>query len=162
MSLRELSNESLHFRVQQLLAEYVELIDEDRLEQWPALFVERAVYRVVPRENAERGLPAAAIFCDSRGMLVDRVVSLRQANIYAVHQHRHLLGNLRIVERGDDAVRAQCNYVVFQTRVDGRTSIYSAGKYEDRIVVDEGRLRFSEKLVTFDTYRIDSLMVRPL
>jgi anthranilate 1,2-dioxygenase small subunit len=162
VKLHELSDETLHFRVQQLLAEYAEIIDDDRLEQWPELFVEHAVYKVIPRENTDRGLPAAAIFCDSRGMLVDRVVSLRQANIYAVHHHRHLLSNLRIVERAGDEVRAQCNYVVFQTRVDGETSIYSAGKYQDRIVVEGDRLRFKERQVVFDTYRIDSLMVRPL
>ena len=59
-------------------------------------------------------------------------------------------------------MRAQCNFAVLQTRVDGQTSIYSTGKYRDRIVAEEGVLRFSEKLVVFDTYRIDSLMVRPL
>lgn len=162
MTLRELSDEALHFRVQQLLAEYVEIIDDDRLERWPELFVERAVYRVVPRENADRGLPAAAIDCDSRGMLVDRVVSLRQANIYGLHYHRHLLSNLRITARDGDEVRAQCNYAVLQTRSNGETSIYSAGKYVDRIVAEQGVLRFAEKHVIFDTYRIDSLMVRPL
>lgn len=162
MTLRDLSDESLHFGVQQLLAEYVEVLDDDRLEQWPGLFVESAVYRVLPRENSDRGLPAAAIDCTSRGMLVDRVVSMRQANIYAVHYHRHLLSNLRITQRADDEVRAQSNFAVLQTRVDGQTSIYSAGKYQDRIVVEDGVLRFKEKLVVFDTYRIDSLMVRPL
>ena len=162
MTLQDLSDESLHFRVQQLLAEYVEVIDDDRLEEWPELFIDDAVYKVIPRENSDRGLPSAAIFCDSKGMLIDRVVSLRKANIYAVHYHRHLLSNLRITERGDSELRAQCNFVVFQTRATGETAIYSAGKYQDRIVEVDGMLRFKEKLAIFDTYRIDSLMVRPL
>ena len=162
MRLNELSDESLHFRVQQLLAEYVEVIDDDRLEQWPELFVDDARYEVVPRENSDRGLPLAAMFCDSKGMLIDRVVSLRQANIYALHYHRHVLSNLRITQRSEAEVQAQCNFVVFQTRVQGETAIYSAGKYLDRIVATDGGLRFKEKRVIFDTYRIYSLMVRPL
>lgn len=162
MNLLQLSDESLHYQVQQLLAEYVEIIDDDRLEQWPELFVEDAIYKAIPRENSDRGMPVAAVDCDSRNMLIDRVVSLRKANIYALHYHRHVLSNVRVTHRSEKEVRVQSNFVVFQTRANGETAIYSAGKYQDRIVEVEGRLKFKEKLAIFDTYRIDSLMVRPL
>jgi hypothetical protein len=37
-----------------------------------------------------------------------------------------------------------------------------AGGYRDRIVLDGESCRFAEKLVTFDTDRIDTLLVTPL
>jgi len=52
--------------------------------------------------------------------------------------------------------------VVLRTRTNGVTEIFSAGSYRDRIVVEDGELRFAEKLVIFDTDRIDTLLVTPL
>lgn len=152
----------LHQDVRELLALHAELIDDDRLEEWPDLFVEDCVYKIISRENNDRNLPIAAIFCDSRRMLVDRVVSLRRANIYPVHQYRHVLGPTRITVVESDLVHAQTNYVVFQTRNDGRTTIYQVGKYVDEIVAVDGSLHFRSKIAVFDTSCVDTLMVRPV
>lgn len=59
--------------VQDLITRHAELIDDDRLEDWPALFVEDCVYKIMPRENADRGMPLATIFCDSRRTISPRV-----------------------------------------------------------------------------------------
>lgn len=152
----------LHYQVSALLSNYVECIDDDRLEEWPDLFVEDCLYQVISRENADRGLPISAMYCDSRGMLRDRVVSLRHANIYAKHYYRHVLSNVNVKGIQDGEVVVQSNYVVFQTLVDGDTRIFNAGKYLDRIVATPDGLRFKRKVVVFDTYRIPSLMVTPL
>lgn len=60
----------LRREVEDLVARHAELIDEDRLEEWPELFTQECVYKIIARENVDRGLPIAAIFCDSRKMLV--------------------------------------------------------------------------------------------
>ena len=153
----------LRREVEDLVALHAELIDEDRLEEWPELFTEDCVYKIIARENVDRDLPIAAIFCDSRKMLVDRVVSLRQANIYPTHHYRHILSTTRLDGDEGGVIRARTNYVVFQTRNNGETSIYNAGRYLDEIVRGEdGALRFKSKLAVFDTNRIDTLMVRPI
>jgi len=153
----------LRREVEDLVALHAELIDEDRLEEWPELFTEDCVYKIIARENVDRGLPIAAIFCDSRKMLVDRVVSLRQANIYPTHHYRHILSTTQVDGNEAGVIRARTNYVVFQTRNNGETSIYNAGCYLDEIVRGEdGALRFKSKLAVFDTNRIDTLMVRPI
>jgi len=72
--LSKLSALELYYQASKLLCDYVETIDDDRLEQWPDLFVDDCVYQVIARENADRGLPTSAMYCDSRGMLVDRIV----------------------------------------------------------------------------------------
>lgn len=162
MQLEDLSELELQYQVERLQSRYVECIDDDRLEEWPDFFVEDCSYRVVPRENADRDLPIAVIDCDSRGMLLDRIVSLRNANVYPEHFYRHLISNVNIkgIENGE--IMAQTNYLVLSTRNDGVTRIYNAGRYVDRIVNVGGELRFKQKLVVFDTSRIDTLMVRPI
>ena len=52
-----------------LFAEYGALIDASRFDEWLSLFAGECRYRIIPRENFDRGLPAALIFCDSRAVL---------------------------------------------------------------------------------------------
>ena len=67
-----------------LINDYVACIDADELERWPDFFTEQCNYKVIPRENADAGLPVSVMFCDSKGMLKDRIVALRNA-----HKHWH-------------------------------------------------------------------------
>ncbi len=152
----------LHYQASKLLSDYVETIDEDRLEQWPDLFVDDCTYQVISRENADRGLPTSAIYCDSRGMLVDRIVALRHANIYARHYYRHVLSNVNVKGLDGNELVVQSNYMVLQTLVEGDTHVFNAGKYLDRMVATPEGLRFKSKVVVFDTYRIPNLLVTPL
>ena len=160
--LSALAPVDLHYLVGKLLSDYVECIDDDRLEDWPDLFVEDCLYQVIARENSDRGLPTSAMYCDSRGMLRDRVVALRHANIYAKHYYRHVLSNVNVKGVQDGEVVVQSNYVVLQTLVEGDTKVFNAGKYLDRIVATPDGLRFRRKVVVFDTYRIPNLLVTPL
>jgi anthranilate 1,2-dioxygenase small subunit len=45
---------------------------------------------------------------------------------------------------------------------DGTQSLFSTGVYLDKVVEDEGRLRFREKIVVTDSSSIDALLVLPL
>src|SRR4051812_3049371 len=58
-------------------------LNDGTLERWPELFVDACVYKVIPRENHEAGFPVAVIYCESRDMLIDRVVALRETALYA-------------------------------------------------------------------------------
>ena len=162
MNLKSLTDVELQFRVERLLANYVQCIDEDRLEAWPDFFVDDCLYRIIAKENADRNLPVAAIFCDSKGMLTDRIVSLRRANVYERHQYRHIVSSVVISDISDNLISVKSNYVVYRTRTNGLTEVYNAGMYNDKIVGVNGALLFKEKIVTFDTNRIDSLLVTPL
>ena len=150
-------------RVDALQDEYAHAIDSDEIERWPSFFIEKGVYRIVPRENADQGLPIAILSCDGRGMLEDRVFSLRRANIYAKHFYRHLLGRARWEgEDADGSQRFETNYAVFRTLEQGETSVYSTGRYLDRVVEEGQSLRFAEKEVVFDNTWVDTLLVTPL
>lgn len=145
-----------------LNTEYAHCIDDDELERWPDFFLEDCEYQIIGRENVEAGLPAAVIFCDSKGMLIDRVVALRKANVYPEHTSRHLVGNCRITGIEGDLIRAETNYVVFQTRLDGETRIFNAGKYVDEIIQIGDALKFRRRSCVYDTHRIQTLLVTPI
>ncbi len=48
--------------------------------------------RSTTARNHRQNLPAGVMWANSRGMLLDRVTSLRQANIYEPQSYRHILG----------------------------------------------------------------------
>lgn len=156
------NSNDLRNQIEALNLAYAHCIDDDDLERWPDFFVDNCDYQILPRENADAGLPAAVMYCDSRGMLVDRVVALRKANIYPAHYSRHILGGTLVTHINGDVISTQTSYVVFQTRADGETRVYNAGKYVDEIVHENGGLKFRKRICIFDTHRIETLLVTPI
>jgi len=151
-----------HFVISDLMSEYSELIDQDRLEDWIELFTEDAVYRIIPRENVEQNLPAPIILCTNKNMLRDRITSLRSANEYNLHYDRHIVGSLRTKRQSADAWTATASYAVFQTTLEGQSRLFSTGRYEDRIRRENGAYRFAEKVVIVDTFSVPTLLATPL
>ncbi len=157
-----LDNAHVPGAVTALLAEYAHCIDDDRVEEWPGLFTDPCLYRITTRDNHARGLPASIMMCDSRGMLMDRVVSVRTANVFEPHRYRHMVSCIRVVESGEASWRLRSNYLVTRTMRDGTMAVFSTGEYQDRIVLDEGAPRFSERIVICDHGMINNLIALPL
>lgn len=150
-------------QVEEMILDYAHCIDDDRLEEWPGFFTEDGRYRIVTRDNFERGLPAGIMTCTSRGMMQDRILSLRNANIYEPHVYRHLVSAVRVRNgEADGEYTAASGFAVIRTMQDGAMSVFAAGRYLDRIVVDGGRPRFRERVCVLDSRRIDTLIVIPL
>lgn len=145
-----------------LIYDYAHCIDDDRLEEWPGFFTEDCFYQVISRDDFEQGLPAGVMTCRSRGMLVDRVVSLRNANIYEPQVYRHLISAIRLRGEEDGVWSVQTGYAVIRTLQEGDISIFNTGRYMDRIVFDGGAPLFKQRLAIFDSRRIDTLMVIPI
>lgn len=141
---------------------YARLLDDDRLEEWPELFVERGVYKVIPRENWHREPKLAILFCDSRAMMVDRIRSLRQANIYNLHYPRHIVTNVEVLGARNNEHEVSACYTVYQTDLEGQTKLFSVGQYLDVITFGEGAPLFREKIAICDTFNIPNLLAIPL
>jgi anthranilate 1,2-dioxygenase small subunit len=148
--------------IQDLLAAYGGLLDDGRFDEWLALFAAECRYSVVPRENYDQGLPVALILCDSRGMLEDRIMALREANKFNIHTDRHLIGLPRIVAQGPGALDVEAPFAVYQTDQEGETRLFATGLYRDRLDTAGGRLLIAEKLVLLDTAAIPTLLATPL
>ncbi|MDB5799049.1 MAG: terephthalate 1,2-dioxygenase [Paucimonas sp.] len=149
-------------RVEQLQTEYVNTIDEERYRDLPDFFIESGSYRIISKENHQRGRAFGLVFCDSRAMLRDRIVSMHKANIFEPHTYRHITGR-STVTRGDDGVlQVRTSFMVARIMHDGAQELFSTGVYLDRMVEEDGALRFAEKLVVTDSSRVDALLVIPL
>ncbi|MEW7849186.1 anthranilate 1,2-dioxygenase small subunit AndAd [Massilia aurea] len=153
---------ALWFGVYQLQQQYVAALDNDRLEEWATFFTEDCLYEIVPRENADAGLPIGIIYCDSQRMLRDRVVALRHANIFEAHSYRHMTSGLTIRPIDADTVESESSYVVVQTLQNGDSTVYQAGRYIDRVVRTDAGWRYASKRVIYDTSRVQTLLATPI
>lgn len=149
-------------QVEALQARYVRAIDDDQIEEWPKLFTEKCLYRIVTRENHSQGLPLAVMECRSRKMMEDRVTGLRRINVYEPQRYIHQISALEIEAAGEGRVKCRSNYLVIRTMGDGAMSVFSAGVYLDTVVVEGGVALFEERFVVQDSRRVDTLLVIPL
>lgn len=148
--------------IHDLYAEYAAAIDDVRYDDWLALFDETCSYRIVPRENHDAGLPLALVLCDSKDMLRDRVVALREANEYAIHTDRHLVSGIRLRGRAGDVVRVEADYAVYHSSAEGEASLFAVGLYRDEVVFVGGRALFRSKLVIMDNSCVPHAVSTPI
>ncbi len=149
-------------RITEFLYEYVQYLDDDRLEEWPDFFVADCLYKIMPRENVERELPLPLWYCDNQHMLHDRVQALRTSQIYNLHYDRHILSNVRVHDEEDGVHPVHANWALFQTDLEGTTQLFCTGKYVDKIVFVDGSPKLKEKLVVLDTYSVPNLLATPI
>lgn len=153
---------ALRLGVHELIADYAERIDEDRLEEWPDLFSDPCRYLVISRANHEAGLPQGVMYAASRGMLLDRVFSLRRANIFEPHRYRHVVGPIRLKAVEDGVAVVHSHFIAARIMHDGATTMFATGRYLDRIDISAAPYRFRERIVVLDSDKIDTLLAIPL
>lgn len=152
----------LRLELTDLQDRYVAALDNDRIEEWPGFFVDDCLYEIVSKENEDAGFPAPVMHCDNIRMVRDRVVALRNANIYEKPQYRHCLSGLEWSQAEDGSIAATTSYVVVNTSAAGTSSVYQAGRYLDRIVRTAEGLRFKAKRCIYDTLRVQTLLAFPI
>ncbi len=157
-----MNDEILRRRIEALHTRYIQVIDDDRLEEWPGLFTETCLYKIITRENFDQGLPLGVMECRSRGMMQDRVTGLRRINVFEPQRYLHQISGLTIEPAGQNRVTCRSNYLVVRTMSDGAMTLFSAGVYLDKIVLDDDSARFEERIVVADSRRIETLLVIPL
>jgi 3-phenylpropionate/cinnamic acid dioxygenase small subunit len=150
----------LQLAVERLHAQYAHALDADKLEEWPGFFTENGRYRVATAENEERGLPLAVLYAEGRGMMRDRIQSLRHANIYEPQRYRHLISSILVERVSNGEVRSSANFLVIRIMQDGATMVFASGRYLDRIVLPE--MKYHERVVICDSRRFDTLLAIPL
>lgn len=135
-------------------------LDSDRLEEWPGFFAEHCLYVVTTADNMAAGYKAGLIYADSRAMLADRVLALREANIYERQRYRHILGLPFIVGEEGALVTVETSFAVIRTMRDGQMMVFAAGAYHDKVRRED--CRYAERIVVCDSQRIDTLLAIPL
>ena len=152
----------LRLELEALYAEYAACLDEERFEEWPEFFTDPCLYKIVPRENFERGLPLATWLCESKGYLLDRVTAIRTTAVYAPRYVRRMVSGIRILGWSGEVLEARANYLALETLQDQLTRVFNAGQYRDKLVVEKGELKFREKLCVFDSILVPNSLIYPL
>ena len=160
--LEQMSQAEQRFELETLTTAYVHTLDDGEFERWPDFFTEDCVYKIIPRENYDNDLPLAVWYCQGRGMLRDRVTAIRETQLYAPRVMRHITGNALVRASVGDVLHAVTNYAVYESTLDRATEVFNVGRYIDRIVVEDGRLKFAEKLCVFDTSLVPTSLIFPI
>jgi 3-phenylpropionate/cinnamic acid dioxygenase small subunit len=151
------------FEIQALYTRYADLIDEGPISQWPSLFVEQGLYKIVTRENLDRGWALALMSCDSRAAIEDRAYAIEHLAMTIPRRVRHLISGFSLEPKDAQAWAVSANFAVFET-IEGRPTVcFAAGHYRDIVVrEDDGVLRFREKISICDAASINNSLVFPL
>src|ERR1044072_8894497 len=118
-------------RILALQAAYIRCIDINALEAWPDFFLEQCLYVVTSAENHKAGFEGGVIYADSKGMLIDRVQALRQANVYEKQSYRHIVGLPSVTRNGGDEADAETPFLVVRIMHDGESTVLATGVYLD-------------------------------
>lgn len=149
-------------RILALQAAYIRSIDSNELEAWPGFFLDRCLYVVTSAENHKNGFPAGIIYADTKDMLIDRIASLRQANIYEKQTYRHIVGLPHVTKNGGDKAESETPFIVMRIMHDGETSVFATGIYLDTYRAVGTELKLAKRVVVCDSSRVDTLMALPL
>jgi anthranilate 1,2-dioxygenase small subunit/terephthalate 1,2-dioxygenase oxygenase component beta subunit len=146
----------------ELNAAYARVIDTEQFEAWPELFHDPCLYKVTTAENVARGMPSGIIYAESRGMLQDRISSLRKVNIYERQRYRHIVGLPVVLGRANGAAEVETPFLIVRIMRDGTMDLFATGCYRDKVKPDaSGALRFAERIVICDGGRFDTLVAIP-
>ncbi|HLJ20257.1 MAG TPA: aromatic-ring-hydroxylating dioxygenase subunit beta, partial [Stellaceae bacterium] len=157
-SLRE-----LRLEIEEFNAEYAAVLDAGRVQDWPQFFAEDAVYRITGRENADAGLPVGLVYCEGIGMIRDRALAISRTTMFAPRYLLHQVTNTRVlaVEPGGE-IAAESNYALYETLVDEKTTLQQVGRYQDRFVRQDGRLKLNARHCIYDSLIIDTALIYPV
>ena len=160
--IAEMDDALLRIRIENMFADYVHSIDDDQIEAWPEFFNDSGFYQIISREGYEAGHAIGVMHCDGKGMMMDRVKAMREANIFEPHRYCHVMERPRLHRNSANAFSARTNFIVNRTMQNGDMETYGCGKYLDLIDVSNDVPRFQRRFVVLDSRRIDILLVYPL
>lgn len=145
-----------------LMVDYAYTIDDGALGDWPKFFTDPCLYRITTRQNEEAGMPLSIMLCDNQAMLYDRVEAIEKANIFEPHYYRHILSDSRTISREGGMLKQETSFACVRTMLDGRMSLFVAGRYIDEIVPAAGGCLFRARTVVLDSSQVDTLIAIPL
>src|SRR4029077_332880 len=141
-------------RIVELNAVYARVIDNEQFEEWPKLFLDPCLYKLTTAENVAAGLEGGLIYADTRGMLEDRISSLRKVNIYERQRYRHIVGLPVVLGQANGAAELAAPFLIMRFMRDGTPDVFAPGCYRDNLKPDAGgSLKFQERIVVCDGRR---------
>jgi salicylate 5-hydroxylase small subunit len=155
-------NFETHMALTRLYADYALAVDSGHWDLWPEFFTEQCVYKLIPRENHERGFPLCTLSFTSKGMLKDRVYGIQETLYHDPYYQRHVVGAPVVRKVEDGRIQSEANYAVFRTKLDKASTVFNVGRYIDTIVQTPEGLKFAERLCVYDSEMIPNAIIYPI
>jgi salicylate 5-hydroxylase small subunit len=149
-------------QISQLYADYAQAVDSGNWDLWPEFFTEDCIYKLIPRENHERGFPLATLMFESKGMLKDRVYGIRETLFHDPYYQRHVVGAPWVRKVEGDRIESEANYAVFRTKLSQESTVFNVGRYLDEIVRTPEGLKFASRLCIYDSEMIPNSIIYPI
>ena len=162
MSTIPMVNFETHVALSRLYADYALAVDSGQWDLWPEFFTEQCVYKLIPRENHERGFPLCTLSFTSKGMLKDRVYGIQETLYHDPYYQRHVVGAPVVRKVEGERIHAEANYAVFRTKLDKESTVFNVGRYIDTIVQTPEGLKFAERLCVYDSEMIPNAIIYPI
>ena len=155
-------NFETHMALTRLYADYALAVDSGHWDLWPEFFTEQCVYKLIPRENHERGFPLCTLSFTSKGMLKDRVYGIQETLYHDPYYQRHVVGAPVVRRVEGERIHVEANYAVFRTKLDKASTVFNVGRYIDTIVPTPEGLKFAERLCVYDSEMIPNAIIYPI
>ena len=146
----------------QLQARYAAVVDSADWAAWCELFTDDCVYRLVPRENHERGLPLATLAFESKGMLKDRAYAIRETLFHDPYYQRHVVGVPLLLKVDEARIECETHYAVFRTKLSELTTVFNVGRYLDTVVSTPDGWKFASRVCVYDSEMIPNSIIYPI
>jgi len=149
-------------RVIAFLSAHAQRLDVGDFDAWMAPFEEGATYQIVSAENLRLGMDMPLLLASSKNMIRDRILSLREANIYNIHVDHHVLGLPVIEEEGGAVLKVHTPILVHQIDQDGVATLFCVGRYDDELVDEGESFAIRRREVVFENFGIRRLLATPV
>lgn len=153
---------SLEQAIRDFYEDYTICLDESDYDRWPSYFTDDAIYKIISRENFDRGLPMASMSCDGIGMIKDRVTALVKVLVYEPRYWRRYVSSVRIRSREGDVIKSCANFLLYESMLDREPKLNMLGQYHDTLVRDGDSFRIRERLCVYDNHRILTTLFAPV
>jgi p-cumate 2,3-dioxygenase beta subunit len=143
----------LRLRIEDLLFEEADLLDQWKLDEWLALYTDDARYFVPPTDlcgdDADPNTSLFYVF-DDRNRMNERVIRLKKAGAHSEwprSKTRHHVSNVRVAHDGE-MIRARASFAVWRSK--DATSDVFVGHYLYEILAVEEAFRIRKKTCVLD------------
>lgn len=155
-------NTDLFLQLNNLYQDNAAAIDQERWDDWMAMFTDDCIYRIQSRENFDRNLPMAALSMEGMGMLKDRIYGITETIFHDPYHQTHVVSAPRIRSFEGELIHAEANYAVFRTKNDGIAQVFNVGRYIDQIEQSSAGLRLKSRTCVFDNDMILNSLIYPI
>lgn len=148
--------------IQDFYSNYMETLDDERINEWPDFFTEKCLYKIISRENYDENSSLCLIQAEGKGMLDDRVLGILKTQKFGPQRSRRFNSGLKISQISNGLIHTRQNVLVIQSLLDHTSSIILCGSAYDQLLWEGENLLLKQRIVVADTDVIDHALIFPI